>query len=176
MLMVSIKEGRGVKMTTDILQHHGVKGMKWGVKKARNAVSTTSKSALKKINKIRENSNAKIDAYHNANKNKRYYKLSYNTYKTHARGNTQQKHRTAVRAARMDTRMSKALLTSAAASAAMTNKTVRDNVYKVARKATSPEAVRMGKNIMQAVKRSPIRYVDGKQMKNVVNTASNFIR
>lgn len=38
--------------------------------------------------------------------------------------------------------------------------------------ATSPESIRRGKNIIQAIKRSPIRYVDGKKMTNIVRDAS----
>lgn len=38
--------------------------------------------------------------------------------------------------------------------------------------ATSPESIRRGKNIIQAIKRSPIRYVDGKKITNIVRDAS----
>jgi uncharacterized protein (UPF0303 family) len=35
--------------------------------------------------------------------------------------------------------------------------------------ARNPENIRRAKNVVQALKRSPIRYVDGSKMKNVIN-------
>lgn len=161
----------------DHLQHHGVKGMKWGVRRARKALSSAGKSTAKALNKARDKHRSKVDAYHEKNKNKTMYKLSYNHHKRSAKGKTaEDKHRWAVRSARAEAKMNKALLTSAAATGLMTSKTVRNTVYGLAKKATSPEAVRLGKNIVQAAKRSPVRYVDGKTLKNVVNMTNQVMR
>lgn len=152
----------------ELLQHHGVKGMKWGV---RRAVSSAGKALNRNMNKRRAREDASAERYHEKKKNSKVYKLNYNYHKKRAKGTPEQKHKAAVRAVRRDSfnkavMVGMALTPAASKSAQVAGKAFARGVYKAA---TSPEAVRAGKNIINAVKRSPVRVVDGKSMKNVVD-------
>ena len=152
----------------EFLQHHGVKGMKWGV---RRAVSKAGKALNKNMNNRRAKQEAKLSAYHEKRKNSKVYKLNYNYYKKQAKGTPEQKHKRAVMNVARDNYHKKimlgmALTPVASKSFQVAGKALVKGVHKAA---TSPEAVRAGKNIINAVKRSPVRVVDGATMKNVVD-------
>ena len=141
------------------LQHAGVKGMKWGVrKKVAAKVGTFVKERKAK-------KEAKINDYHEKNKGKKLYGMMYRSHKYSTKDPLERK-----RLAMMDTRQTKAGLASAGVKAAIGVSLV------AARAATRPENIRKAKNLVQAMKGSPIRYVDGKTMTNVVSNGFKMIR
>jgi hypothetical protein len=149
----------------DILQHHGVKGMHWGARKRIQAV----------VKAHRARQNQKILDYHEKNKNKKLYKRLYNfnsrRYASHlaaARKTKEQVHRVHKQRA--------TLATAVAIHVAAANYHHLAKGAKVIGKAAqNPDNIRRAKNVVQAIKRSPIRYVDGKAMKNVVGTGAGSL-
>lgn len=137
----------------EFIQHAGVKGMKWGVRKKITQVS-------KKIDESNQRLHDK-----KMSKSKKYQK----TYAKHlkktkgdaakAQNLSVDKHR-----AKQLKRVERAIKLTPAAVAA--GKIIVSGVRSAA---TSPQAIRAGKNIVQAMKGSPLRYVDGASMKNVIN-------
>ncbi len=149
----------------DTLQHFGVKGMKWGVRKGQ------VKGAIKKYAKNRrEKANKKVLDYHEKNKENKTYKKLYESsskrYKTHlgAATNAARRHGE-IKRARVQLGVHAAVLASPVVS-----KALRTTVKAAHKVATNPDNIRKAKNVVQAMKRSPIRYVDGKKMTNVVKT------
>lgn len=209
---------------SDDLQHYGVKGMKWGVRrfqpypkgsknagkfvdsakrkagevkqktkqkigKAKSSINTKRKAASKKAS-------VKRKAYHKKKKPESIYGRAYDQAKRSGASETK-----AMKSARATEVITKAYMAKTVASAAMTaldNKSYYKtgaNVATNARKAAylgkelskvagkqalnskkAHDAVRFGKNIMQAAKRSPVRYVDGAAMKNVVNVGTDLMK
>jgi len=144
----------------EILQHAGVKGMKWGVRKK---VATVVKNHMKKR---KARAKAVLDRYHEKNKNKSSYKKAYNRNLKRTKGN----HHRAVAATRAPrVRAQRAIaLHLAVHTAPLAIHTGMKIANKARDFAADPDNIRRGKNIIQAMKRSPIRYVDGSKMKNVV--------
>lgn len=149
----------------DILQHHGVKGMKWGkyTAKVKNAVKSHVKAH-------RAKQNQKVLDHHEKNKEKKTYKKLYEhnskRYKTHLQAARKTREQVAA--------INKQRAIIATKIAVGVAGAQRHNIAKaakvVSKAATNPDNIRRAKNVVQAVKRSPIRYVDGKAMKNVVKT------
>lgn len=153
----------------DTLQHHGVKGMHWGVHKGK------IKAAIKNhVTKVRQKQNKRVLAYHEKNMNKsktytRLYKKHAKVYKTHlgAAQKAVQQH-LEIKRARVKLGVHAAVLASP-----MLAKGAKVAANAAHKAATNPDNIRKAKNVVQAMKRSPIRYVDGKKMTNVVKTVYN---
>lgn len=147
------------KEINDILQHHGTKGMHWGVRKRIQAV----------VKAHRARQNKQILAYHDKHKNKKLYKRLYQIQS--------KRHKTHLAAARKAQQQVKAIQTQRAklamGAATMAAPVIATHLAKGAQAVNkavhNPDNIRRGKNLVQAIKRSPIRYVDGSKMKNVVN-------
>lgn len=151
------------------LKHYGVKGMKWGVRKAgqnvKSAVVKTGK-AISRHNKKRHARNIKVltDRHNKYMSNKKYAK-DYNK----ALKRTNNKHQ-AMRTAQIlrrnrSNRNAKVALRLGIVGASAASKFL-----------TKPETIRAGKNFVQAMKNSPIRYVDGSSFTNVVDAAMPLIK
>ncbi len=140
----------------EALQHYGIKGMRWGVSRTKSQIRASKMSKKEK---------AALDKYHESRKNKTSYQKAYKNQfkktKNHYEAVKQvSKHQTVktVMGARAAIMMSPLLLDQGA------------KIYRGIKHATmNPDNIRKGKNVIQAIKRSPIRYVDGSKMKNVVN-------
>lgn len=147
----------------DVLQHAGVKGMKWGV--IRKKIQTAGRAHNRKRSEKIKAANAK---FHEKRKNKPRYKRIYNAQLKRNKGN----HEKTVSQIRSATaRTNRTLLINGAIAASPFIKAAGKTVVrKAAKMASDPANIRRGKNIIQAIKRSPIRYVDGKAMTNVVGT------
>jgi hypothetical protein len=143
----------------ETLQHHGVKGMHWG--------------AHKRIQKIvkahRAKQNQKVLDYHEKNKAKKTYKRLYDMnskrFKTHlaAAKKTQQQIRA------IQVQRAKMVVGAAGLAAPHLAPHIVKAANAVNKAAHNPDNIRKAKNVVQALKKSPIRYVDGSKMKNVVN-------
>lgn len=143
----------------DTLQHHGVKGMHWGVRK----------KVQKAVKAHRAKQNKRVLDYHEKHKGKKLYGKLYaqnsKRYKSHLAA--ARKSREQVFAVRAQQAKVAAIVGVAVASQ---NKHHIAKASKVLGKvAQNPDNIRKAKNVVQALKRSPIRYVDGKKMKNVIN-------
>lgn len=147
----------------DILLHFGVKGMKWGV--VRSKIQKAGRAYNRKQSDKRKAANAK---YHEKRKSRPSYKAAYKTQLKRTKGD----HEKAVTILRTQNAKQKRALIGM--TLVQTSPFLIKNGKKLARKAAkaaaNPENIRRGKNIVQALKRSPIRYVDGKTMTNVVGT------
>ena len=159
----------------EFLQHHGVKGMKWGV---RRAVSSAGKALNRNMNKRRARETESLGRYHEKRKNSKVYKLNYNYHKKRAKGTPEQKHMRAVANVRRESFNKKVMLGMALTPAASKSVQIAGKalVKGVAKVATSPEAIRAGKNVINAIKRSPVRVVDGKTLKNVIDVSTALVR
>lgn len=144
----------------DILLHYGVKGMKWGV--VRSKIQKTVKARRAKQNK-------KVLERHEKLKNNKTYKKLHaqnsKRYKTEL-GAARQSQRQLAEIRRNKTALALAVATKATILSAPLILKGMDSVADAAR---NPDNIRRAKNVVQAMKRSPIRYVDGKKMKNVIN-------
>ena len=151
--------------TDDILQQAGVKGMKWGVRKA-------IKSQIKKAN---ARDRAYLDKYHEKRSAKSpSYVRAYN--KQIEKGKS---HHSVVRKMRNDrVKQQRVLATQAALIATpLLNRAGKKIAQAAYNTATSPETIRAGKNIILAAKRSKFRVVDGSAMEDVIGAAfSNRLR
>lgn len=144
----------------ETLQHHGVKGMHWGVRKK---VQKMVKEHRAKQNKRLLESHDKL-----VKKNKTYKKLyAHNSkrYKTHL-GAVQKAH---MQLGQLRRQRAHLIGTAAVLAAPHLLPHVAKATNAAANAARNPENIRKAKNVAQALKRSPIRYVNGKEMKNVIN-------
>lgn len=163
----------------EVLQHHGVKGMKWGVRKL---TDTINKRTTKRIARLKEGA----DKYHEKNKNKRVYKKLYSRNlkkfeKRYANKPGKDADMMAKLAAREHIRKVKlgkinAGITLASYAAVADSTMGRNYTGRLLKKVTSPEAIRAGKNVINAIKRSPVRNVDGASFTNVVNMVNAVAR
>jgi len=134
--------------------------MHWGVRKK---LGKMVKEHRAKQNKKMLESHDKL-----VKKNKTYKKLyAHNSkrYKTHL-GAVQKSH--------MQLRQIHKQRVHLAASAAILAAPhlaphIAKGVNAAQKAAQNPDNIRKAKNVVEAIKRSPIRYVDGKKMKNVIN-------
>jgi hypothetical protein len=153
----------------DTLEHHGVKGMKWGHhKKAVAKIKSIAKEHRAKQNKRALEAHDKlVEKNHKAYK--KLYEHNSKRYKTHLGA--------AKKSLRQLRDIQRSKVQTAVGVGLMAAPHVAPHVAKaakaVAKAATKPENIRRAKNVVQAVKNSPIRYVDGKAMKNVVKTVYN---
>lgn len=141
--------GGKLKELDDVLQHFGVKGMRWGVLRPRIATSVKTRKAHTK---------ASLEKFHESNQNKKSYKKAYKKYSKRSKD-----HLTAVKKAR------KHVVQSRAKKINFALKTAAVLTPLAARQLTKPENIRRGKNLYEAFKGSPIRYVDGSKFTNVVD-------
>lgn len=148
----------------DIVQHYGVKGMRWGVRRTKAQLQKAAKGHIKRRN---AKERKKLDDYHEKKmaKNDGYVRA----YK-HLREKKNTKHYAAVRKIRDGAIAQRNNLLGQAAVIASPFIMNRGAIAakQLYNFSTDPVNVRRGKNIVQAVKRSPLRYVDGKTMTNVV--------
>lgn len=139
----------------DILKHAGIKGMKWGVRKS---VSNAGKAVKGQANKNRAKSRTLVASRHEKYMSNKKYARDYSRSLKRT-GNKL----TAMRTAQHLRRNRNGVITRAALSAGLLG---ASNAYKFA---TKPETIRAGRNLVQAAKKSPIRYVDGSTLSNVIN-------
>ena len=164
------------------LKHYGVKGMKWGVRKARDVVRTQKAKHAERVKKYDANVKAKAEAHYEKNKNKRSYKRMHaSNLKELERKHKNNPSKDVKTLAKIQTRREfrEIKTRKAIAGALIVSQLVQADILygenrtgKFVNKMMSPDNIRSGKNIMQAAKRSPVRYVDGKKIKNVVNMAA----
>lgn len=132
----------------DILQHVGVKGMKWGKRKSGTTGGKRKRS---------------VEKYHELNKDKKFYKDAYAKNLKRTKGN----HHKAVLITQVDARknaMKKIGYTVAAVKvASKLSKAVKMVASSKVGDEIGQSVKRRGKNIVLAAKRSPIRYVDGRK-------------
>lgn len=165
-LLNQVKQAKKMKHgieDEETLQHHGVKGMHWGVRKQIKQVVKAHRAAQR----------AKLDKYHAAKSDHAGYQILYKRRLARNGGN----HHAAIRDAR-DTlrkrRTQNAIIAGklAVGVAGLASPYLKPHVKKAAnaaaKAARNPDNIRKAKNVVQAMKRSPIRYVDGKKMTNVV--------
>ena len=148
----------------EMLQHHGVKGMKWGVRRSAAQLRKSVKTHIKKRNAKEKKI---LDEYHEKRSQKsNSYKRAYNTQLK-----KQGSHYAAVRKLKKQRDEARNYVIKKAV--IMASPLIIQGGQKAASKfydfATDPATVRAGKNIVQAMKNSPIRYVDGDAMTNVVD-------
>lgn len=145
----------------ETLQHHGVKGMHWGQHKKvkqmiKNHQAKQNKRVLEAHDKLME-------------KNHKTYKKLYEhhskRYKTHLGA--------AKKSMRDLKQIQRSKAQAVAGAALLAAPHLAPHIGKAARAvgkaAQDPANIRRAKNVVQAIKNSPIRYVDGKAMKNVIN-------
>lgn len=152
-------------MTEFVLRHHGVKGQKWGV---RRKVQKAGLAANRVLNSNRQKSQQKAQALYDknvrrSNLNPAKYVYASNYVKARNQGQT---HDQAVRSTRTALNLSK--VAAVALASPLVAEKGSQIVNKLSREITRPENIRKGKNIIQAIKRSPIRYVNGRAMQNVI--------
>lgn len=164
----------------EVIQHFGVKGMKWGVKRAKSQLSKAGKGVRNHLRAKAKKKNDRLikiaDKYHEKNKNKRIYKRQYerNLKRFEKRGKYKDPHRRAVLQTRRDVANAKrAILYSLTPIAApvVAKGTVVGLKYAGAayRKTMTPSNVIAGKNILQAMKNSPVRYADVSKYKDIID-------
>ena len=92
----------------DLIQHYGVKGMKWGVRKAAQAGnkvlyaygSHLAKKYTQKQRGRNVKAKAQLERYHDKRKRSKSYINAYNNHYTQAVGTDKQKHYAAIDAIR----------------------------------------------------------------------------
>lgn len=165
------------------LKHWGVKGMKWGVRRSdkqlAKARGNKPKKSLKK--RIGDVARARIrkktaqmtkiaDKYHEKHKNKGVYKRQYERNLKKTKGD----HRKAVLQTRNDIRNAQtAVLRStspiwgpAVAKGAVLGLRYAGSAY---RSVATPSNIIKGKNVIMAMKNSPIRYADISKYKDIID-------
>lgn len=141
------------------LQHYGVKGMKWGVRRTKEQLSKSAKSGVQTYKKKRKES---LDKYHDKKRNKKRYIRDYE--KHFKKTNDHYKSVSRARGTATNRNIKRGVV---ATPAVLYTGLVAARTFHLL--TTDPEAVMAGKNIVQAFKDSPIRYVDGAKMTNVIN-------
>ena len=150
----------------NIVEHYGVKGMKWGVrKKVGKAVEKTTIAVGKQIKKRRD----KQDAYHDKRmKSSKAYKLVYEgTLPTVSRGRDRKRQK-AARATYRSLQINLASMVVGGALAAASSKNGRKAIKTVSNFVVSGQAQKIGKNVLNTVMGNPLRYVNAENMKNIV--------
>lgn len=156
------------KIVDKEIEHYGVKGMKWGVRKS------TVKSSLQKVGKALGKRNArkaaKQDAYHDQKMKsskvyKEIYKLtpSYNSVK--GRDRLRQK---SAKAQYRSLQLNVATMVVGGALAAAGSKNGQKAIKSVSNFVVSGQAQKIGKNVLNTVMGNPLRYVNAENMKNIV--------
>lgn len=151
-----------MKELDEIMLHAGVKGMKWGVVKTRAVKSI--KGHIKKSN---AKSRVKDEKFHEKKKNNKKYKKVYNANLKAAKGN----HKKAIARTRSAYVQRKRVMALTVTAKTLPAAVTTGKIIVAASKAyaKSPQGIRKGKNIVNAMKGNPLRYVDGAAMRNVVN-------
>lgn len=145
--------------TEDILQHVGVKGMKWGVRRKERNVKNRKIKADIKSGKV-DKSTGKAQMLNNYHKSKKKGILNATYQNDYQQARTAGvPHLKAVSRAKISSRASNAMILGMGA-VGVTG-LAGQGAGAAYRKATSPEAIRAGKNIINAVKKSPIRHFEG---------------
>ena len=152
--------------------------MKWGVRRGRDVISrkVATKKARRTADKdirtkmktkqisVKEGRAALLNNVHKSNQSSKTYNKKYDK-----RIKAGQSHLTAVRGATADTKAVNTMRMNVGSRAVIAAATVGAPIARrVYKSATSPEAIRAGKNIVQAAMRSNIRFVDGSKMTNVI--------
>lgn len=150
----------------DVIEHYGVKGMKWGVrKKVGKAVEKTTIAVGKQIKKRRD----KQDAYHDKRmKSSKAYKLVYEgTLPTVSRGRDRKRQK-AAKATYRGLQANVAMMVVGGALAAASSKNGQRAIKAVSNFVVSGQAQKIGKNVLNTVMGNPLRYVNAENMKNIV--------
>lgn len=158
----------------EILQHFGVKGMHWGKRlKARGAArkeriksdaDTVRRRKKGEITRTQAK-DEKWQSFHKEQSNNKHYKKEYDRLK--AKGIDDKK---AMRAAYQVAQTRKKANIQLAVTATVVGLKFANAGVKIGKEAANnPDNIRKAKNVAQALKRSPVRYVDGSKMKNVIN-------
>ena len=150
----------------EIIEHYGVKGMKWGVrKKVGNAVEKTTIAIGKKIKKSRD----KKDAYHDKKmKSSKTYKLVYEgTPPTVSKGRDRKRQK-AARATYRGLQLNVATMVVGGTLAVAGSKNGQKAIKSASNFVVSGQAQKIGKNVLNTVIGNPLRYVNAENMKNVV--------
>lgn len=165
---------------TEELQHYGVKGMKWGVRRKSGGSKKPKKPTRRQVRKAKDRKVAEdvkakkisrregreriLNNYHDSKK-KGILNAGYRNDYRNGR-NSGLSHKNAIIQARVSQQASLAMtmLPGAIGTAGMAAR----GSYLLSRKYVTPDNIRKGKNFVQAMKRSPFRYVDGNQMSNVI--------
>jgi hypothetical protein len=138
--------------------------MHWGKHKAK------VQSAVKgHVAKVREKQKVKVQAYHEKHKANNTYKKLYDKHKAKGKAHLEAAKNAMVQHLKVQRARVKLGVHVAVAASPLLVKGAKA-AHKVA---TNPDNIRKAKNVAQAMKRSPIRYVDGKKMANVVKTVYN---
>ena len=153
------------------LEHAGVKGMKWGVRKAK---TTNTKTTLQKVGKVLGERNArkapKRDAYHDKKMKsskmyKRIYEATPSIHSVKGRDRIrQQSAKSQYRALQINVAAMVVGGTLAVASAPQGQMAIKA----VSNFVISGQSQKIGKNVLNAVTGSPLRYVNAADMKNIV--------
>lgn len=154
----------------DVLLHFGVPGMKWGVRRRQAKVAKRDRrKATKDIsNRLKSGQisktqakTLKTQAYHKQRSVNKTYRTEYNN--GIKKGLTPKK---AMAVANKHLRAEKTVNAYALANAAI----VTVSALRIAQIATSrPDGIMKRKNVVEAMKRSPLRYVDGKKIKDFMD-------
>jgi hypothetical protein len=165
-----------------VLQHYGVKGMKWGKRKLSEKLADVKAQGAARKERIKSDANTarrrkkgeitrkqaneeRWASFHKEQSVNKHYKKSYDKLKSKGMDDKKAMRR-AYNQVLARKKAQRALMTKVAVGGIAAGK-VGIKVGKSL--ASNPDVIMKGKNLVQAMKRSPIRYVDGKKMKNVIN-------
>lgn len=154
------------------LEHHGVKGMKWGVRKAK---TSNTKSNLQKVGKSLGKRNArkaaKRDAYHDKKmKSSKVYKALYeSTPKTSSVKGRDRIRQKSAKAQYRSLQLNVAtMVVGGALAAAGSTKNGQRAIKASSDFVITGQSQKIGKNVLNTVTGNPLRYVNAANMKNVV--------
>lgn len=158
------------------LEHFGVKGMKWGVRKEYEPVSARklAKSTLQKVGKALGERNArrtkKQDAFHDKKmKSSKMYKAMYETtpkYRS-VKGRDRIRQQSA-KAQYRSLQLNVAAMVVGGTLTAASSKKGQKAITAVSDFVITGQAQKIGKNVLNSVTGNPLRYVNAANMKNVV--------
>lgn len=159
----------------EYILHFGVKGMHWGV---RRNIQNAGRALNRSLNKRQDAQNAKLESYHQKRygKSKSYTREYDKRLKKNHLGSTQKNHRVAIaetrkhRASVLATKISIASHVSMGAAMIAGEKIAKRNREKriMGQETDGQKIINLGKNILQAVKGSKLRYTHRSRMTNVV--------